>query len=84
MLSEHELLPSSDDVFLVFRVFVVQVLNEFGFYQTLFVKSLLILQYFKCYVLSFFVVITLEDHTEATFSKFLINFVSVSEMLFEA
>ena len=80
MLSEHELVVTSDDILLVFWVPIVQVFNKFGFYQALLVKSLLVLEYLKCAVLAELVVIAFKHNTETTLAQLFNDFVSVDDM----
>ena len=81
MLSEQELVKSTDDVLLVFWVIVIQMFDQFSLYKSLLVESLLVLQNFESNVHFFLVIICSEYHTEGPFTDFLVNFISVAKML---
>lgn len=64
MLSEHELVYTADDILLIFRVLFVERFDKLGFYQTLFIESLLVLQHLQSTVLFQLVVEHSQDDTK--------------------
>ena len=82
VLSEHELVKSSDDVLLVLGVSVVQVPDQLGLDQTLLVQPLLVLEDLERAVLLFLVVVALEHDTEGSSAEFFLNFISVLNLIF--
>ena len=78
MFSENELIPSSNNVLFILWIFIVQMLDKSGFYKTLLIQPLLILENLESNVLSLFMVVTLEHHSEAAFANLLRDFISVS------
>jgi hypothetical protein len=64
MLSEHELVYTADDILLIFRVLFVERFDKLGFYQTLFIESLLVLQHLQSTVLFQLVVKHSQDDTK--------------------
>lgn len=68
MLSEIELVDASNNVFLVIKVLVVQVLDQFSFNKALLIQPSLVLKDLESHILSCFVIVALQHHTKATFS----------------
>ena len=54
------------------------MLDKSGFYKALLIQPLLILENLESNVLSLFMVVTLEHHSEAAFANLLRDFISVS------
>ena len=81
VLPEQELVQSPNDILLVFGVVVVQVFDQFGFHQTLFVQSFLVLQDLEGYILFLFVVVCSHHYAKTAFSKLLVYLVTVAHML---
>lgn len=81
MLPEIELVQTTNNIFLVLWVLVVQVLDELGLDQSLLVESLLVLEYLESAVLSILVIKALEDHSKTALANFLDDFPPVGEML---
>lgn len=76
MLSENELVQSSDYIFLVFRISIIQVLDKLCFNQTLLVKPLLVFKNLERHVLFFFMIITFQDDAKAAFAKLFDDLIS--------
>jgi len=83
VLPKHKLIQPPDNILLVFRVLVIQVLHQFGFHQSLLVQPLFVLQDLKSAVLFVFVVKALENDSETSFSKLLNDLVSKSQVLID-
>lgn len=81
VLSEVELVHSTDDVLLVLRIFFIQVLDQFCLNQSLFVESFFVFQYFKSTVLPLLVIIAFKNDAKATLADLFDDLVSISEML---
>ena len=84
MLSEDELVESPDNIFLVFRILVVEVLDQLCLNQTLFVETLFVFQYFQGNILALLMVVAFEDHSEAAFAELLGHLISIVEMLVQS
>ena len=84
MLPKLELVKSANNVFLVLRVVLVKMLNQFGLYQPLLVQSFLVFENLESYILLLFMVIGPHDHPEAALAQFLIDLVPVGYMLVES
>lgn len=80
MLSKHKLVKSTYDVFLVFWIIIVQVLNQFGLHQTLLVQSLFVFQDLKSNKALFLVVVASEDNTKRPLAQLFVDFISVRQM----
>ena len=81
MLAEHELFFDSDNVFLVFRVVIPQLVQYFGLNQSLFVQPFLIAQDFQSHEFLVLVVEAFEHLAKAAFSKSICNLKSIANML---
>ena len=84
MLSEHELVQSSDNVFLIFRVIVIQVFDQLCFNQALLIESLFVFEDFDGDILFLFVIVSPHDDTETAFSELFVDFVTIPNMLIQA
>lgn len=80
MLSKNKLFLNSDDVFLIIRVIIPQLLKNFSFNQALFIKSLFVSQDFEPRILLQLVIKTSENLPKTTFSKPSDNFEPISNM----
>ena len=68
VLPKDKLLLDSDDVFLIFGVVIAQLVQDFGFNQTLLIESLFVSQNLKSDSFALLVVIALEDLAEGAFT----------------
>ena len=83
VLAEDELVNAANDVFLIFFILVVQVLDQLGLDQALLVETLLVFEYLKADVGFHLMVEALEDDAEAALAKLLDDLIPVVEMLIE-
>ena len=68
VLAEQKLIQSSNYIFLIFFVLIIQMFDKLGFDETLLVQPLLVFENFKSHVLFLLVIVTFEHDAEATFS----------------
>ena len=80
MLAKNKVIQSSHYAHLVFRIFYVQWLNQFRFYNTLFRESFLILKDFESHKLFLFVVKHAQDNTESSLAKLSDDLVSIPKV----
>lgn len=81
MLSEEELVQPSDNVFLILRIFIIQVLNQLCFNKTLLIQPLFVLKDLDCYVFLLLVIITFQYNAKTAFTALFYDLISKAQML---
>ena len=81
MLTEDKVVKALDDVLLVFRVMLVQRLDQFGLDETLLVETLLVFEDLQRDELFLFMVENAKHNSERSLPEFLNHFVAIAQML---
>lgn len=84
VLPEDKLVQPFDDVLLVLRIVIIQMLHELGLNQSLLIQPLLVLQDLQRHVHLFLVVIAPQDLAKRTLPNLLGDLVPVSKVLIES
>lgn len=81
VLPKHELVQLLYNIFLVFRVLKIQLLDQLGFHKTLLVEPLLVFEHFQRDKLFLLMVEDTHYDTEAALAELFDNFVAVRDVV---
>ena len=81
MLTEYKRLQDSHNVFLIFRVILLEFLEDTSLDEALFVQALLVTKYLQSHNLLLLVVKTFKDLAEGTLANSFLDFEAICDMV---